>query len=116
MALDNTTAHGSLNTGYAIHVPVVGESASVGFPSGGITPPPPPPIPTGACCVDDTCSITTSGTCLGTYQGDDTTCLPDTCTGPPPPPPSTGACCVDGSCSITSEADCTGDYQGNDTI
>ncbi len=46
--------------------------------------------PTGACCVDTDCSITTESDCTdmgGTYQGDDTPCDPDPCGTPP--------CCSD---------------------
>ncbi len=42
----------------------------------------PPPTPTGACCIDTTCSITTQVGCTsqgGTYQGDNTTCDPNPC-------------------------------------
>lgn len=41
-----------------------------------------PPIPTGACCVEEDCSITTEAECEameGVYQGDDVPCDPDPC-------------------------------------
>lgn len=43
---------------------------------------PPPEEPTGACCVDEFCSITTEAHCAeleGVYQGDGTSCSPDPC-------------------------------------
>jgi spore coat protein A len=44
---------------------------------------PPAPDPTGACCfADGTCDTLTEAQCIaasGTYQGDDTACLPDLC-------------------------------------
>ncbi len=43
--------------------------------------------PSGACCVDGGCSITTPGDCTGEYQGDGTTCDPNPCA------PPLGACC-----------------------
>ena len=36
-------------------------------------------VPKGACCVGETCSITTEGECAGVYQGDGTTCEPNPC-------------------------------------
>lgn len=72
-------------------------------------------VPTGACCLDGACSITTEAACNfsgGTYQGDDTVCSPNPC-------PPVGACCVDSDCSIETEDDCTGMggvYQGDDTV
>jgi len=42
-----------------------------------------PPTPTGACCVDEDCSIATEADCDGAggvYQGDGTTCSPNPCT------------------------------------
>ncbi len=55
---------------------------------------------TGACChPDGSCSSTTAAGCVGTYQGDGTTCGGVDCTPghcdpvPCPPPPFTGACC-----------------------
>jgi len=44
---------------------------------GSLTPP-----PTGACCVDTTCSVLTPSACAtagGTYKGDGTTCTPSPC-------------------------------------
>ena len=35
--------------------------------------------PTGACCVDSTCSVTTEADCGGEWQGADTACDTDTC-------------------------------------
>jgi hypothetical protein len=67
----------------------------------------------GACCrPDGTCTVTSSTSCGGVYQGDGTNCAPNLC----PQPPVEGACCdTDGSCLITTEANCTGTYQGDDT-
>ena len=40
---------------------------------------------TGACCTPaGTCSVTTQGGCVGSYQGDFTTCSPNNCPQPPP--------------------------------
>jgi hypothetical protein len=38
-----------------------------------------PTDPTGACCVDTTCSISTEADCSGEWQGADTACDTDTC-------------------------------------
>ncbi len=58
----------------------------------------------GACCVDDVCSMSTAADCAaagGTYQGDGTVCDPNPCGGV-----ATGACCINGECSILSSDDC----------
>jgi hypothetical protein len=49
--------------------------------------------PTGACCVDDTCSISTEADCSGEWQGADTACDTDTC-----------------------GSDCVGDFNGDGEI
>ncbi len=43
------------------------------------------PDPEGACCVGETCQVSTEADCnsqSGTYQGDDTTCTPGLCDAP----------------------------------
>ena len=45
-----------------------------------------PPDPTGACCIDDACSVTTEVGCGGTWFGADSTCADDLCG------PSSDAC------------------------
>ena len=70
------------------------------------------PDPTGACCVEDVCSILTQADCSGTngaYLGNDSACDNDPCA-------FTGACCVDTSCSLLTLADCDalgGTYHGD---
>ncbi len=70
----------------------------------------------GACCVDDVCSIQTAADCAaggGTYQGDGTVCDPNPCGAG-----NTGACCILGECSIHTESDCiaaAGYYFGDGT-
>ena len=75
--------------------------------------------PTGACCVGETCSITTEEHCgviSGVYQGDDTTCDPNPCV--------TGACCKQSfggimSCEQLTETECISDggvFQGVGTL
>ena len=49
--------------------------------------------PTGACCVDTTCSISTEADCSGEWQGADTACDTDTC-----------------------GSDCPGDFNGDGSI
>ncbi len=70
-----------------------------------------PTGPTGACCIDNFCSILTSDDCSssgGNYLGDGSTCDGVDCTE--------GACCAaDGSCSITTESGCIGYFQGSGT-
>ena len=72
--------------------------------------------PTGACCVNEVCSIQAEVACGsngGTYQGDDTTCTPDPCYVEP-----TGACCINDTCSELTESACGsagGGYFGDDT-
>ncbi|MBK8229817.1 MAG: hypothetical protein IPK72_04340 [Candidatus Eisenbacteria bacterium] len=68
--------------------------------------------PTGACCVDYVCTITTRNDCAGEYFGDGSTCDPTPC----PPPPPTGACCVDFVCTITTQTECAGQYYGDGTV
>lgn len=74
----------------------------------------PPPPPTGACCVDYVCTVTTRVECLGEYFGDATLCDPTPC---PPPPPPTGACCLPtGECVTLTQEECAeaeGEYQGD---
>ena len=51
----------------------------------------PSDIPTGACCIEQSCVVLTESACsasLGVYQGDGTDCSNDPCGGDP-----TGACC-----------------------
>lgn len=72
-----------------------------------------PPTPTGACCTDGDCTVTTEADCAGTYQGDGTTCDDVDCGTA-----TSGACCVGTDCSIETPFDCTGlggTYQGDDT-
>ncbi len=55
----------------------------------------------GACCVGEVCSFTTSAACVGTYQGDGTACTPlDWCVQP------RGACCNGSICTIELQANC----------
>ena len=65
--------------------------------------------PTGACCIDESCSITTLETCFGEfYEG--VTCATMPCEI------IRGACCIDGTCYRTTEENCNGEYQGDDTV
>lgn len=102
------TVEGNFDRGFAVNIRKAFADGSGGTP---------PVTPTGACCIDGDCSITTEVFCNlagGDYQGDDTVCDPNPC----PQPPPTGACCVGESCSIETEDDCTGmggTYQGDDT-
>ncbi|MCH2140345.1 MAG: hypothetical protein MK100_04845 [Phycisphaerales bacterium] len=69
------------------------------------------PDPTGGCCVDTTCTVTTEANCTGTYLGDDTDCADDPCA-----PVPTGACCVSVTCVIYTADDCAaagGSYLGD---
>jgi hypothetical protein len=43
----------------------------------------PPPLPTGACCVGQTCTITTEQDCTGTWKGPGTTCDNTACLATP---------------------------------
>ena len=52
-----------------------------------------PTDPTGACCVDTTCSISTEADCSGEWQGADTACDTDTC-----------------------GSDCVGDFNGDGVV
>ena len=72
------------------------------------------PDPTGACCVEDVCSILTQAECSGTngaYLGNDSSCDDEPCA-------FTGACCLDTSCSLLTLADCDalgGTYLGDNS-
>ncbi|MDP7028758.1 MAG: hypothetical protein QF733_00890 [Phycisphaerales bacterium] len=71
------------------------------------------PDPTGGCCVDTTCSVTTEANCAGTYLGDDTDCSGDPCA-----PDPTGGCCFGVSCVEYTQAECDaagGSYLGDGT-
>ena len=61
----------------------------------------------GACCIGQSCSVTTEANCSGDYLGDGTNCDGNPCYVPP-----TGACCINESCSVTTEAACSGDWLG----
>jgi hypothetical protein len=71
----------------------------------------------GACCFGDgSCELMTPADCGlfgGTYQGDNTSCVPNLC------PQPTGACCLNtGACHVLTQDACEaqgGDYQGDDT-
>lgn len=65
---------------------------------------------TGACCVDEQCSVEYEIDCEGEYLGDG-----EGCNGNPCYTPSPGACCVDEQCSLELEADCNGDFLGDGT-
>jgi len=99
--IDSSTVHGSMATGYAIHIPPIPASSSVGFPGSVI---PPPAMPTGACCIDGACTITTEAECLGVWQGEGTDCSSNLCSG---------ACCVCGTCySPVDFAFCEDNFSG----
>ncbi len=69
------------------------------------------PTPTGGCCVDTTCSVTTEALCTGTYLGDDTDCSNDPCA-----PDPTGGCCIGVSCAEYTSTECSdagGSYLGD---
>jgi len=69
--------------------------------------------PTGACCRDEICTVTTELDCQGEWQGQDVPCDPNPCLFP------TGACCVREECFILNERDCLaqeGTYLGDDTV
>src|ERR1044071_8536522 len=84
----NVTVEGSLRQGYAIcSTCPQQEEPAVPQPA----PPSPPPPATGACCIGTDCSITTEADCIasgGTYQGDNTTCVPNPCGECCPPAPT----------------------------
>jgi len=73
--------------------------------------------PTGACCMNEACSIQTSGDCAGMggeYHGDGSNCGSVDCGGSDP----TGACCIGEDCSVQTAGDCAvfgGDYNGDGT-
>ena len=57
--------------------------------------------PTGACCIQDSCTLGYSVVCLaagGTYLGDETVCDPGVC--------DLGACCVNETCDQGTEFGC----------
>ena len=62
----------------------------------------------GACCIDQSCSITAESMCAGTWQGAFTDCADSPCA-------LSGACCVHESCAITTQIDCGGDWLGGGT-
>ncbi len=82
-----------------------------------------PPAPaTGACCgpngATGTCTLLTAASCAtqtGSYQGDNSVCVPSPCTLP------TGACCSTGStaCTVSTQAACAasaGVYQSDGSV
>lgn len=103
----NVNIDGSLELGYNVCSTC---PEALGNPGGGAG-----PSPTGACCVDTTCSITTSAGCAlagGTYKGNDVPCIPNPCVS------GSGACCLNGDCSILTESECSGSggtFQGAGT-
>jgi hypothetical protein len=55
--------------------------------------------PTGACCVNGNCSVTTQANCAGTWLGAGTTCTTGICNG---------ACCTTtGNCVVTTPTNCS---------
>jgi hypothetical protein len=72
--------------------------------------------PCGACCVDETCSVSTADACAeagGEFLGVGINCFGNPCSAV-----ETGACCVGTSCSITTADDCanqSGEYLGDNT-
>ncbi len=54
----------------------------------------------GACCIDQSCSITAESACAGTWQGAFTDCFGDPCGEP------TGGCCAVADCSVSTEDNC----------
>jgi hypothetical protein len=74
-----------------------------------------PQPPTGACCIDNGCSVTTEGDCAGDWLGADTDCEPNLC-----PQFPIGACCfANGTCEIHTGEYCGslgGSYQGDATV
>jgi hypothetical protein len=71
------------------------------------------PDPTGGCCIETSCSVTTESGCTGTYLGDDTDCSDDPCA-----PDPTGGCCVSVNCVIYTLAECNaagGNYLGDNS-
>ena len=63
------------------------------------------PIPTGACCLDTGCFVTTNLECTkvgGTWIGEDTDC-----NGCNDPPATTGPCCVTSGCFTGTSEQCT---------
>jgi hypothetical protein len=90
--------------GYAGFIPTGDQDAFVlTVTTGGVAP------ISGACCsVNNTCALSTSAACVGTYQGDGSTCSPNPCSAP------TGACCLpSGTCTVTTQLGCAGTYQGD---
>ncbi len=76
------------------------------------------PTPMGSCCLPDgTCVEVSQANCVaqgGTYNGDGTLCINQTC------PQPTGACCLeDGSCTQLTEEDCVaqnGMFNGDSSL
>ncbi len=72
----------------------------------------PPCVASGACCTDQSCTVTTPAACQGVYRGDGVLCAHDTCA-------ATGACCNGTTCSIATQNACLsggGQYKGNGVI
>ena len=72
------TIRGNAWQGYALNVYTCEE---LGLGGGTV-------VPTGACCIDGVCSVTSEAFCNlegGEYQGDGTTCTPDPCVPTCPP-------------------------------
>ncbi len=100
----------------------IGEPRDADLGTTGHTPVTIPAVtdPVGACCLNDTCSLTTLTDCTtsgGTYLGDNVSCDGNPCNTIP-----AGACCFDdvpaGRCEVMEETDCLnegGIYQGDDT-
>jgi hypothetical protein len=105
---DRTSVEGNLTTGLAINFkcPPVADTGTGQVPPSGGGP------PTGACCIGESCSITTEADCSsggGTYQGNGTACDPNPCL-------TDGACChPDGSCFQSNAAGCDGTWRGAGT-
>ncbi len=90
---DSLTVEGGFSTGWAINYIDCGKQAArVG-------------VPTGACCIGESCIILTAAECSiagGGYKGDGTDCDPNPCgVGP-----ATGACCHYGVCTIETHDTC----------
>jgi hypothetical protein len=58
----------------------------------------------GACCTGTSCAIALSTSCSTGYQGDFTTCGPNTCD------PLGSCCAADGSCTEVAQSACTGTF------
>lgn len=101
----------------AIQDPIAGYG-TLGFDVAGVTSCPTPQtcgeLPTGACCIDEVCTITTEADCGGRWLGQDVPCEPNPCL-------ATGACCIgvppNAECIVTDRATCEGQggtYMGDD--